>query len=175
LVRERGVDSAHIAREIGALQLVFGLLGSVVGGVLSDRLARRIKGGHAAFMALLVICCVPLMLAYRLGPSGSILFYAGMCAGFFLPLATYGPALALIQALTPGRLHATITGSTMMLVNVFAIAIGNLGIGALSDKLAAHGSAHPLTLALLATDLLALASASFFVLAARGHAQTAGS
>ncbi len=88
-------------RQIGALQIVFGILGAVVGGVLSDRLARHIKGGHAGFMVLLVALCGPLMIAYRFAPTGSALFYVGMCAGFFLPLAAYGPALALIQGLTP--------------------------------------------------------------------------
>ena len=41
------------------------------------------------------------MVAYRFAARGSALFYVGMCAGFFLPLATYGPALALIQGPTP--------------------------------------------------------------------------
>ena len=125
LVRERGFDAAGIARQIGAIGLAFGVLGSVVGGVLSDRLAHYIKGGHAGFMALLVLLCGPLMLAYRFAEPGSILFYTGMCAGFFLPLALYGPALALIQGLTPVQMRSTVTGFTMMVINVFAIAIGN--------------------------------------------------
>ena len=133
LVRERGFDAAGIARQIGAIGLAFGVLGSVVGGVLSDRLAHYIKGGHAGFMALLVLLCGPLMLAYRFAEPGSILFYTGMCAGFFLPLALYGPALALIQGLTPVQMRSTVTGFTMLVLNVFAIAIGNAAAGAVSD------------------------------------------
>jgi predicted MFS family arabinose efflux permease len=168
LVRERGLDAAGIARQIGALQLVFGALGSLAGGVLGDRLARRMKGGHAGFLVALVALCGPLMLAYRFVPAGSVLFYMGMCAGFFLPLATYGPANALIQGLMPERMRSTVTGVTMMLINVFAIAIGNLAAGAVSDRLGAAGSANPLTTVLLATDVLAIASALFFAIAARG-------
>jgi predicted MFS family arabinose efflux permease len=168
LVRERGFDAAGIAREIGVLQIVFGVLGSVVGGVLSDRLARHIKGGHAGFMVLLVLLCGPLMIAYRLVPAGSALFYVGMCAGFFLPLAMYGPANALIQGLTPPHMRSTVTGFTMLLINVFAIAIGSLAVGAVSDRLSASGSGNALTAVLLATDVLAIASVVFFALAARG-------
>ncbi|MFO1219476.1 MAG: MFS transporter [Burkholderiaceae bacterium] len=168
LVRERGFDAAGIARQIGALQLAFGALGSVAGGVLSDRVAHRIKGGHAGFLVALVLLCGPLMIAYRLVPAGSALFYAGMCAGFFLPLATYGPANALIQGLTPDRMRSTVTGLTMMLINIVAIAIGNLAVGAVSDRLASAGSGDSLTVVLLATDVLAIASAAFFALAARG-------
>jgi len=169
LVRERGLDAAAIARQLGALQLVFGALGSLAGGVLGDRVARRVKGGHAGFMLMLLAVCGPLMIAYRFAPAGSMLFYVGMCAGFFLPLATYGPANALIQGLTPMRMRSTVTGLTMMLINVFAIAIGNLAVGALSDRLEAAGSPQPLTAVLLATDVLAIASGLFFALAARGQ------
>ncbi len=168
LVRERGFDAAAVAREIGGLQLVFGVLGSVAGGILSDRFARYIKGGHAGFMVLLVAICGPLMLAYRFAPAGSVLFYVGMCAGFFLPLAMYGPANALIQGLTAPQLRSTVTGFTMLLINVFAIAIGNLVVGAVSDRLSASGSTSALTTVLVATDVLAILSVVFFALAARG-------
>ena len=168
LVRERGFDAAEIARQIGVLQIVFGVLGAVVGGVLSDRLARRLPAGHAGFLVALIVLCGPLMLAYRFAPAGSALFYIGMCAGFFLPLATYGPSLALIQGLTPTRMRSTVTGFTMLSINVFAIALGHSLVGGLSDRLATAGSTHSLTTVLLATDILAIAGAVFFALAARG-------
>ncbi len=168
LTRERGLDAAAMARQIGLLGIVFGVLGSLVGGVLSDRVAKRMPGGHAGFVALLIALCGPLMVAYRFAEPGSIVFYVGMCAGFFLPLATYGPSLALIQGLTPERMRSTVTGTTMLLINVFAIALGNLAVGAVSDRLSAAGSSHSLTFVLLATDVLAIAGAPFYLLAARG-------
>jgi len=174
LTRERGLDAATMARQIGLLGIVFGVLGSMVGGVLGDRVAARMPGGHAGFVVLLIAICGPLMVAYRFAPPGSALFYAGMCAGFFLPLATYGPALALIQGLTPDAMRSTITGITMLLINVFAIALGNVTVGALSDRMAVAGSGDALTYALLATDLAVMAGALFFALAARGpRVQTA--
>ena len=56
----------------------------------------------------------------------------------------------------------------MLVLNVFAIAIGNAAAGAVSDRLAAAGSTHPLTTVLIATDLIVIAGAVFFALAARG-------
>jgi len=168
LTRERGLDAATMARQIGLLGIVFGMLGSVVGGVLSDRVARRMPGGHAGFVVLLIAICGPLMVAYRFADPGSALFYVGMCAGFFLPLATYGPSLAVIQGLTPERMRSTVTGTTMLLLNVFAIALGNLAVGAVSDRLSAAAAGHALTYALLATDVLAITGALFYALAARG-------
>ena len=168
LVRERGFDASQIAVQLGALQIFFGVLGALVGGVLSDRFARRMKGGHAGFMLALIALCTPLMIAARFAPAGSALFYVGLCAGFFLPLALYGPALALIQGLTPVQMRSTVTGVTMLLINVLAVAIGNLAAGAASDRLTAAGFASPLTVVLLATDLFAVLAGVFFARAARG-------
>ena len=168
LVRERGVDAAVAARTVGLLGIVFGVLGTLIGGVLSDRMARRLPGGHAGFVVLLVLVCAPLMLASRFAGPGSALLYVGLSASFFLPLAAYGPSIALIQGLTPDAMRSTITGVTMLLINVFAIAIGNLTAGAVSDHLAAAGSPHALTGVLIATDVLVIAGALFYALAARG-------
>lgn len=168
LVRERGVDAAVAARTVGLLGIVFGVLGTLIGGVLSDRLARRLPGGHAGFIVLLVLICGPLMIASRFAGAGSALQYVGLCASFFLPLAAYGPSIALIQGLTPDAMRATITGITMLLINVFAIAIGNLVAGAVSDRLVAAGSQHALTEVLIATDVLVIVGAVFYALAARG-------
>jgi hypothetical protein len=56
----------------------------------------------------------------------------------------------------------------MLVINVFAVAIGNAAAGAVSDRLAAAGATHPLTTVLIATDLIVIAGAVFFALAARG-------
>ena len=167
LVRERGFNGADIAKTMGALQIVFGALGSFAGGALGDRHARRLPGGHAMFMMVLVLIAAPLMIAYRVAPAGSPLFYVGMCASFFLPLALYGPANTVIQGLTPPQMRSTITGCCMLLINVFAIAIGNFAVGSVSDAMARAGASTPLTHVLLGTDIVAVASALFFLMAAQ--------
>ena len=167
LVNERGMNAAGIATRIGALQLVFGTLGAVAGGAIGDRAAGKLRGGHASFMALLVVICAPLMLAYRFAPAGSPLFYIGMCAGFFLPLAIYGPALTAITGMTPQNMRSTVTGFTMLSINVFALAIGTVVVGMAADYFVKAGATAPLTGVLIATDALAISSALFFTLAAR--------
>ncbi|MES2148924.1 MAG: MFS transporter [Pseudomonadota bacterium] len=173
LVNERGMDAGGIATRIGLLQLLFGTVGSVVGGAGGDRIAAKFAGGHASFMLLLVALCAPFMLAYRFVPAGSVLFYIGMCASFFLPLALYGPANTSIQGMTPSHMRSTVAGFTMMVINVFAIAAGNLVVGFAGDYLGTHGAGAPLTMVLFGADLLAILSALFFALAARSTARTA--
>ena len=61
----------------------------------------------------------------------------------------------------------TISGFTMLCINVFALATGTVVVGAATDYLIAHGVTVPLTRVLLTTDALAISSALFFALAAR--------
>ncbi len=123
---------------------------------------------------LLIAVCGPLMIGARLGEADSVLFYIGLCAGFFLPLATYGPALALIQGGMPGQMRSTVTGLTMLLLNVLAIAIGNLGAGVAIDRIGAAGAVHPMTTVLLVTDLVALSSIVCFLYSAARSAAAKG-
>lgn len=118
-------------------------------------------------MAGLVALCAPFMIALRFVSVGSPLFYAGMAAGSFLPLALYGPALAVIQRHVAPRMRSTISGFTMMLINVFAIALGNFTVGLLSDRLASAGAHAPLTFTLLGTDVIACCALPCFLLLAR--------
>ena len=154
LVRERGMDASAIARQVGLLQITFGTLGACLGGAMSDRLARRWARGHAGVLASMVAICAPLMIMSRFVAPVSAAFWIGQCAGFFLPLACYGPSLAVIQGLTPASMRSTIAGATMMLINVIAIALGNLGVGYLADVLTHAGVDQPLRLVLLSVDIV---------------------
>jgi predicted MFS family arabinose efflux permease len=167
LVKERGMEAAGIATRIGLLQITFGTLGSVVGGVLDDRLSRRLSGSHATLMLWLVIICAGPMIGYRFASPGSPVFYIGMCAGFFLPLALYGPVNAATVNMVPAKMRSTVTGFTMLSINVIAIAIGNFVSGWAVDYFSSHGLPSPLTHVLLATDMIAICSALLFAYAAR--------
>jgi MFS family permease len=171
LVKERGMDAAGIATRIGALQLLFGIAGCVIGGALGDRLARNFAGRQASFMTLLVAVCAPLMISCRFAPAGSALFYTGMCAGFFLPLAVYGSALSLILGIAPPHMRSTVTGLTMLLINVFAISLGNLAAGAAIDSLSRANFSTPITATLVVVDVLTACSILFFARAARAVAR----
>jgi predicted MFS family arabinose efflux permease len=176
LVRERGADAADVAREIGVMQIAFGGLGAIVGGLVGDRFAERLPGGHAAFPVLSLAVCVPLMVASRLVAPDNALFHAGLAANFFLPLSLYGCTIAVLQGSLPERMRATAVGCTMMCNNFVAIALGTLGAGAVSDRLAATGHAAPLGTVLLGTDLVAGGAIIFYLAAALLHrrAATAG-
>ena len=169
LVRERGADAAGVAREIGVLQIAFGGLGAVVGGLVGDRFAARLPGGHATFPVLSLAVCVPLMVASRLVSPDSPLFHAGLAANFFLPFSLYACTIAVLQGALPERMRATGVGFTMMCNNFIAIAIGTFMVGAVTDHLAATGHASPIGPVLLGSDLVAGLSILLYLGAAMMH------
>lgn len=156
LVEERGYRGDEIASTYGLAVIVFGLVGAAFGGAASDWYARRFAGGRAMFLALLVTALAPLIIAFRFAEPGTLLFYAGMGAGILFFSSFYGPAFAVLQSVTPARLHASATGLSMLLINVLALGLGGLAIGVVSDVLAGLGSQHALTGPLFAADLVAL-------------------
>ena len=167
LVRELGAQEATIAKQIGVLQILFGCLGALGGGIAADRLAKGVRARLAAFPPLSLLVCLPLMLASRFAELDSPLIYAGLAASFFLPFSVYGSTLSLVQGSVPHSMRASIVGFTMMCLNVGAIALGTLTLGAASDGLAASGHATPLTIVLIAGDLLIGLALICFLLAVR--------
>jgi hypothetical protein len=64
-------------------------------------------------------------------------------------------------------MRSTVVGVVMLMLNIFAIAIGNLAVGAISDRLTQAGSTQGLSTVLIATDLLVALSLWFFWRASR--------
>lgn len=71
------------------------------------------------------------------------------------------------DCMAPQKMRSTIFGFTMLSINVFAFAIGNVVVGVVADHFIEAGATAPLTGVLIATDVLAISSALFFALAAR--------
>lgn len=106
------------------------------------------------------------MLIRFFAPTDSLAFYVGLCASFYLPMAVYGPANAMLQGLTPARSRSLLTGFNILIINVVAVAIGTSLVGIFSDKLKAAGSTHPLSTAMIGADIATLCAVFFFAMAA---------
>ncbi len=156
LTSERGFTSAHVGQSYGLGVIVLGVVGSLGGGILADAYARRFRGGRAEFLALFTLVLAPFMLAFRLVDPGTPLFWAGMGAGIIFYSGFYGPAFAVLQSAAPDRMRASLTGLSMLLVNVVALGLGGLLIGMASDALKAAGSHQSLSLPLLVADATSL-------------------
>ena len=163
LVRERGFEAADIATTYGLLFIVFGTIGTVFGGAVSDWYQSRFKGGRLRFLALFMLFMSPLLLGYRYSEGGSLIFYTGMCAGFLIMSAFYGPAFSTVQDLTPVRMRGTMAGLLLIACNLVGIGFGAILTGLVSDGLQQAGVEQPLTWALIVSDLCSLFTVPAFI------------
>ncbi|MBF7731172.1 MFS transporter [Pseudomonas sp. N040] len=167
LVREMAADPASIARQIGVLQIVAGIIGAACGGFLSDWIVRHTKAS-LAFLPIVALClCLPLMALSRFAEMGQVLLYVGLAASFLLPFSIYGSAIGLLQQESPVHLRSSIIGLQMLSLNIIALAIGSFFAGWLSDFLAASGNPTPLRWVMLTFDGLTALALIGYVGAAR--------
>lgn len=164
LVRERGFDAAEIATLYGALFIVFGIIGSLIGGILGDWYQARFRGGRLRFFAIYLLVTTPLIIGYRFVAPDSAIFYIAMCVGFINFMAFFGPVYATVQDLSPARMRGITTAMLILMSNLVGLGLGAVATGILSDVYKSSGVAEPLTWALLSVDALsAFTIVSFFV------------
>jgi predicted MFS family arabinose efflux permease len=105
----------------------------VTGGLLADRMDRRVLLVHLCFWALPAH-----LLAIWVGPTGALGMALTACAGF-LGLATLPPIVVMAQELVP-----TAAAVSSGIVMGLAWATGSLGVlvtGAAADRIGAYAAA----------------------------------
>ncbi|MDG0971337.1 MAG: MFS transporter [Porticoccaceae bacterium] len=165
LERERGFGIGEISATYGLFYIVFGTLGTFLGGILSDWYQARFRGGRVRFLAYLMLCITPLLIGFRFVSPSSALFYVGMAAGMFSVSSFYGPAFSTVQDLTPVRLRGVMTGLLLVACNLLGLGTGALMTGVLSDVFSAYSLFEPLTKALLTADTITVGAPICFIIA----------
>ena len=163
-VSERGFEKAEIAKLAGYFTIGGGIAGNLFGGFIGDWWQRHMKSGRPMLLAWLMLAFVPLIVAYRLAPAGSPMFYLGMGLGIFQLAAFYGPTFSTVQDLSPPSARATVTAFYILCLNVIGLGIGNTGAGWAIDHFRNAGVAQPYTASVLVfIGLSALAIPCFFL------------
>jgi MFS family permease len=118
---------------------LFGVLGTLLGGWLTDRAARR--HGVSAYMAMLAVTAavsIPLSALALIVSSTGVALVLLALAGFAAALGQ-GGLYASIQSLARPSMRTTASALFLFLINIVALTLGPLTVGALSDLLSASG------------------------------------
>jgi len=159
LVRVHHMTVSRAAVIFGLIAAVNGVIATVVGGWLGDRMLRRNHGAYYTFSGVAMALAIPLMIA-AVYAEGRFLFPAIFAAVFMLLIGTAPSNTAVVNSVNAG------IRSTALAVNTFVIhALGDAFsptmIGWLSDR---TGS---LRIAFTAAFVAAALSAVFFFYGAR--------
>ena len=133
LFRERALSADKAGFLSGAVTALAGLLGTLAGGWLGDKMDRRMQGGGLRMSGVGLLLAAPLMYlavqVHALVPMFAIIFLAQ-----FLIFLNSGPINAAIVNGVPPAFRAFAMGLNVLFIHMLGDAISPTAIGKLADK-----------------------------------------
>jgi predicted MFS family arabinose efflux permease len=165
LERSFGMPLLSASHFYGALLLIGGIPGILLGGWTADRAGLTGKTGYARIPGMAFLISVPLFAAGMLSHSSALAF-----ALFLVPQALsyiwLAPVLTAVQHLVPASVRATASASFLLVNNLIGLGLGALTIGSLSDLLTPAFGADALRMGMLAALACYLVAGLLMLLAA---------
>jgi predicted MFS family arabinose efflux permease len=145
----------------GGIAAVAGGIGSLGGGVLADRLARRDPRWYAWLSALVSLAAFPFAAAFALAESRAIALLA-FAPFYFVNNLYLGSLWTLVQGLVAPGLRATASATQLAVTNIVGYGVGPALVGFANDALAPSLGAGAIRWSLLGAAVVGAASALFF-------------
>jgi predicted MFS family arabinose efflux permease len=152
---------------LGVVKGLGGAAGTIAGGYIAERLAKRDVRSYCTVPAVALMLCAPSFALVLVAPS-AVMAALLLVLPSFLGAIMYGPSYAMVQTLVRPESRATASAVFLFIVNVVGLGLGPLIIGVLSDSLSpALGAANGLKWAMIAVTPVFLFGAGFFWLGRR--------
>jgi predicted MFS family arabinose efflux permease len=170
LIRSHGMGLGEIGTWLALLSIVSGVAGTLGGGFLGDRLAKRDIRWYVWLPAIALVIGAPLSIAGLLVQDK----YLALTL-LILPTASYsvyiGPVMGLIQRMVALRIRALSVAVFLFFTNLIGMGGGPLVIGYVSDLTRQWFGEDSLRYALMVIAIAVVWSSVHFVLAARTVAE----
>lgn len=166
LVRSHSLTVGQAGLILGVASGLGGLIGTLIGGVLSDRFSERNPHWRLWIVAVALMIFPVAMLVLLHTASIAVIGVAAMSSTLFTAVHK-APTSAVTLNLTPPRMRARATALTLFLTNLLGGGLGPLIVGGVSDALRPTFGADSLRYALITIAFFALASAFFYFVAGR--------
>ena len=154
-VADKGFNPNTFGQINGWIFVVFGVLGSLFGGIASDWALKTYNLPRTWFLLILTLLLLPLAFTRYL-ETDNIFFWVGICSSAFSLGCFYGPIFAVIQELVPSSIKGTVVAFNLLCLNLFGIAIGSIVFGIMADYAVAQGYQDPYTNLLVGFSLMFL-------------------
>jgi len=166
LIRNHGFSVG----EVGVVLAIFGggggMIGTFLGGYLTDRLGVRDRRWYVWLPAVAGIIALPMGFPYLLLDNTTVVI--GLMFFVTLFLNTYmGPVVATCHALVPPAMRAMTSAILFFVLNMIGLGLGPLTVGVLSDLYMPHFGNDGLRYAMLTVGLLSSIGIVLFYLAGR--------
>jgi len=159
-------ELVKVGQFMGALLLIGGSLGIFLGGVVSDRLARRDRAWYARVPAIAWVIAAPTFILGFMTPN-PLLAWCILLIPNALNTLWLGPIITAAQHLAPSNMRAGASGTFLLINNLLGLGIGPWAMGALSVALKATHGDQSLGVAAMIGVCLYLVAAVLALLAIR--------
>ena len=133
-VRVRHLRLADATATFGGLLLLAGFVGTLIGGRVGDRLAKRRADGHFVLSAVTLVVSLPFTLLAILHPAPAI-FWSAMFVTLLLLFINTGPLNAAMANVLPPELRGRGFAINVVAIHLFGDAASPPLIGAVSDRI----------------------------------------
>lgn len=134
-IRTHEMSVAEVGVAAGVIFGIFGAIGTLTAGRLSDYLGRRDLRWRIWILAVIYVVAVPLMIATVMAPTknSALIIYAlvSLTTGAFM-----APTWAVTQSLVGLRMRAVASALALFMTNFFGMTFGPLIVGVISDMFA---------------------------------------
>jgi MFS transporter, Spinster family, sphingosine-1-phosphate transporter len=135
LTRVHEMELAERGAALAVMTLLGGVLGTVIGGYMADKAAKKDARAYLKVPTLAFVCGLPFFWAAMFVEDKWVAI-AFLMVQTLLNSIWYGPIYAAVQGLVQPRTRATAVAIMLFLVNMIGLGLGPTLIGFLSDQFA---------------------------------------
>lgn len=166
LIRSHGMSVADVGVVLALFGGGGGVIGTLLGGYLADRLGGTDRRWYLWVPALAGFAALPLAVPYLLLDNTVVVIGLMFCVTILIN--TYlGPCLAISHSLVPPAMRALTSAILFFVLNLVGLGMGPLTAGALSDYFSKSYGDDGLRYAMLVVAAIASIGVLMFLLAAR--------
>jgi MFS family permease len=139
LIREHGFEPAKVGLYFGTTVCIGGLIGTTIGGRVSDILKKRYCNARLYVILISYLLWIPLTLIVLFTRNSFVLFINMFFICIFMSMRL-GPFIATINDLMLPRMRGTGTAFYFLLNGIIGTALGPYCIGLITDSFVARGT-----------------------------------
>jgi MFS family permease len=167
LMRVHGFELGPLGTWLAAIGLTTGVLGTFLGGAVSDRLAVADVRWYMRVPAIASILGLPFSFLFYLWPEAQTAILLSVPGALLGPIYL-GPTFAMTQSLVRPNMRALASSLLLFIINLIGLGLGPWFVGMLSDALKPSYGVDSIRYALLGTVAVGATWASVhYLLASR--------
>lgn len=167
MIRSFGLDLLQTSWFLGALMLVGGVIGTLTGGMLGDRMGARNKAWYARLPAMAYAIATPFFVTAIFMTDNLLLAFLLFLIPQAMAYVWLGPVLTAVQHLVAPAQRSTASALFLLINNLLGLGGGIYVLGQMSDLLAPQFGTESLRWSMIFGQLLYLVAAVLMLLASR--------